>query len=409
MSLSDSYKILGLKPGAEDTAIKKAFRKLAKKYHPDRNPSPDAAKKFQEITDAYEILLKHRPIPYERDPGYARAEEILRRERQKAHQRTERKRREQKEAEERFRKSPLYDMLLLLHYAGRALLILIAIAGVITPVILAIVIDPAALAGTFFFIIIGSFLLWHIYTKRETWFKLGKPNTTWKKLVSYMKKPVAKPSSDRCCYIPNSQADGKPYRIKLIRIKEITVRSFGALDHQASIKQSSTMLVIPRSARAEYIHNICSTLKFLIISLSLFLVPLTSILWRFIAGVLAGITVCYLVQKIAGVKAKTSYLLTPALVIKIVIWLLVMVSISEFGPGIDVELNEYKFIVLAGLIFLLDMLFDLLLGLLPFYQKLFRPLIRQGKILTKLYSEGFQNNIDYPVYSIFFPLFRWIF
>ncbi|XP_034939052.1 dnaJ protein homolog 1 [Chelonus insularis] len=52
----DYYKILGINKGANDDEIKKAYRKLALKYHPDKNKSAGAEEKFKEIAEAYEVL-----------------------------------------------------------------------------------------------------------------------------------------------------------------------------------------------------------------------------------------------------------------------------------------------------------------------------------------------------------------
>ncbi|MEH6941196.1 molecular chaperone DnaJ [Bacillus sp. JJ722] len=56
MSKRDYYEVLGLGKSASKDEIKKAYRKLSKKYHPDINKEADAADKFKEIKEAYEVL-----------------------------------------------------------------------------------------------------------------------------------------------------------------------------------------------------------------------------------------------------------------------------------------------------------------------------------------------------------------
>ena len=56
MDFKDYYKTLGLAPGADDKAVKAAYRKLARKYHPDVSKETDAENKFKEVAEAYEVL-----------------------------------------------------------------------------------------------------------------------------------------------------------------------------------------------------------------------------------------------------------------------------------------------------------------------------------------------------------------
>lgn len=57
MSKADYYQLLGVSRDADSDALKKAYRKLAVKYHPDKNPdNPEAEAKFKEVSEAYEVL-----------------------------------------------------------------------------------------------------------------------------------------------------------------------------------------------------------------------------------------------------------------------------------------------------------------------------------------------------------------
>jgi len=52
----DYYKILGISKNASEDDIKKAYRKLALKYHPDKNKAAGAEERFKEVAESYEVL-----------------------------------------------------------------------------------------------------------------------------------------------------------------------------------------------------------------------------------------------------------------------------------------------------------------------------------------------------------------
>ena len=80
--MMDPYKVLGVAPGASEDEIKKAYRTLAKKYHPDLNPGDKAAaEKMNEINVAYDILTKpgaeryRQAYTYTEEPTYTQEDE----------------------------------------------------------------------------------------------------------------------------------------------------------------------------------------------------------------------------------------------------------------------------------------------------------------------------------------------
>ena len=56
MDFKDYYSVLGVDRQADDKAIKTAYRKLARQYHPDVSKHPEAEEKFKEVAEAYEVL-----------------------------------------------------------------------------------------------------------------------------------------------------------------------------------------------------------------------------------------------------------------------------------------------------------------------------------------------------------------
>ncbi|MFZ4683127.1 MAG: DnaJ domain-containing protein, partial [Terrimicrobiaceae bacterium] len=55
----DYYEVLGIERGASEDEVKKAYRKQAVKYHPDKNPGDhEAEERFKELGEAYEVLME---------------------------------------------------------------------------------------------------------------------------------------------------------------------------------------------------------------------------------------------------------------------------------------------------------------------------------------------------------------
>ncbi len=76
----DFYKVLGVSKDATDDEITKAYRKLARKYHPDVNKTKEAEEKFKDISEAYDVLSKKEDPPeVRRDPSVRHGRRALRR------------------------------------------------------------------------------------------------------------------------------------------------------------------------------------------------------------------------------------------------------------------------------------------------------------------------------------------
>lgn len=91
MAFTDYYKILGISKKATEAEIKKAYRKLARKYHPDLNPNDKVAeKKFKEINEAHEVLSdpKNRKQYDEYGEHWQHAEEYEKAKQQQSYQRS---------------------------------------------------------------------------------------------------------------------------------------------------------------------------------------------------------------------------------------------------------------------------------------------------------------------------------
>lgn len=110
--IPDYYSILEVSPLAEQETIDAAFKRLARKYHPDTSKSPNATKRMQEINEAYEVLKnpKKRKI-YDRSRKFSSAKEHMGEE--AAYRRAEEERRRKHEAEAARRKENIIGLIII--------------------------------------------------------------------------------------------------------------------------------------------------------------------------------------------------------------------------------------------------------------------------------------------------------
>lgn len=102
--MRNPYTVLGIPSGADPQTIRRAYKKLAVEFHPDRNQSPDAAEKFKEVSEAYAVLTNDRErqrYARRRRQEHAAREQFRRQQAAAAQRRSSRRPSETAEAAER--------------------------------------------------------------------------------------------------------------------------------------------------------------------------------------------------------------------------------------------------------------------------------------------------------------------
>jgi len=416
--LEKYYRLLGIPSDADETSLKKAFRQLALKFHPDVNHAPDANARFQELCEAYEVLLRHIKFQTtihtnrhdEPEEGGYSYEDVIREARAAASARARMKYEKMKAEKELFEQSAWREVFLFFNYAGRLLAIPIILVLFAVPVYVAITDEAAMFFALGFFWIIAGFLTLHIYSSRKTWFRQGK--FRWKirdfrKLFDF--SPITDNPVDDCFYCKGEKANSKPHTVSFQKIREIILQNSGVYQHTASYKRKFKDLVIPRSAKARKVHFVQSAIKITSLLASLIFVPYPDFIWRFIFGLFLGLALSTLYLWITRTRSKVSYLLNTFLLIKISLWMLIIISQSTLYPGFILVSQLYTPAYIVILIIFGDMVLDLVLKIFPFYKKVYQPLIPQGQVIEKLFKEGYQSYPDVPVWSTIYPLFVWFF
>lgn len=412
------YQILGIGTDADEKTLKKAFRKLALKYHPDVNKAADAKERFQQLCEAYEVItrnIKHKSTVRtdqqhnEEQPDYT-YEDVIREARQAAYHRAKMKYEKMKAEREMFEQGNIREILLFFKYAGRVMAFPLIIFLFVMPVILLFKEGFLPFLILLFMWIIGGVLLMQMLNNRKTWFRQGK--FKWKlrdfrKLFDF--SPITSNPTADCYYCRGKKADGKSHNITFHKIRDVKIQNQGVYQHYVKYNSKFKDVVVPRSAKARKVHAAHNFITIITLVLSMVFVPYPDMIWRFCFGLFSGILLSCLLMLLTGTRSKVSYLLNYFLLIKISLWMLIIISQTTLYPGFILKSTDFTGFFVVVLFFFGDMILDLILKLFPFYHKIYLPLLPQGPVIDGLYRQGYQSYLDIPVWSTIYPLYTWFF
>ena len=130
------YRILDLKPGVSEAEVKKAYRKKAQEYHPDKNKSADAKDKFLAIQEAYQVLTSPPAPKKKRYSPEDLADELEKRFKNEERERLKEKIRiKRQEEHQKMLNSPLYKFFVRFKRVVSYLTVGIAANMILTPII----------------------------------------------------------------------------------------------------------------------------------------------------------------------------------------------------------------------------------------------------------------------------------
>jgi hypothetical protein len=396
---SEYYKILGLTPNASTSEIKKAYRRLAKRYHPDISASREDHQRFLQIKYAYEQLLFprssldttiHTPPPREE-----KHEDIRNKVRDKARTQREKRKQEQESLNEYLTEMGYKDLLAAAIITGK---ILILCSLVAFPVIALLIFNPFSIVLLLAFILLTATVI----IRKNDFFKSEKFPYLQKKIY-LLKNKQAKLST------PCSFASGQPAEENLsqtlyfMQIKGVTMKSRGLHDQHISYNRIHEMIVLPRSRKAFYAHTAYALINILSILFSLLFLDISSYLWRVIIGCFIGLSLSYGLLSLLHVSASSSFLITRVFLMKIAVYLSVITALTSFQHG-DIIAGPFIRVTIVIILFLDPLIENLLKKPAP--ELLTRPLLKTSPKIKSLIKKNFQYHMDIPAWNLMYPIVK---
>lgn len=413
MKKKDCFAVLELSDKASEAEIKKAYWNLAKRYHPDVNKEPGAHERFIAINEAYEYLLSLSPsdLFYNADDETYTEEErtyfdtYQQKVRQRAEQKAQMRYQEFLRQEQAYKESGLYDAGILLKIVFHFTLFPLTIFLFAGPFLLEFKNSDAQFTFLIFGYALAIFLILYVAFNTKHFFTFDTLYYTPKRIAQIFRH--TQPSDVECWYTKNMHANAKPYLIELLLLKDIRLKSNGFRQHQANYIDESAKIAVPRSQKAFIVHAYVIAIKMVALLACLLFFPCTSMVWRFVFGLIIGFLISQTVLWINNTKSSVSYLLTVDLLIRFGLWFCLLVSISDFNISpFDVRTHSFiYFLVVVMVLFdcLIMQFNSMILG-----NKAFKPLLKQYKPVEERAKTAYKLYEDIPVVSFLYPLLKWI-
>ena len=417
--MKDYYAVLEIGTDSTESDIRKAYRRLAKQYHPDVNKAKNAHEKFIEISEAYEILINHsqqHKVPFatatteEQNANDYRANEEFERFRQEAREKAEQQEKMRyetfKKQHEAFQKSGINDLALFFTMIVRIAIIPLFFFLLLLPIHVALHNEWTMI---FLFLITWPFagiIAWYVYGKRKQYFMPGKLYYTPERIKQIYSE--INPTEQKCYYCPSKPADAKPYKLDLLKLKDLKVKSGGFRQHNANYINENAAILVPRSRNAFIIHSVNTGIKIASILSCLVFLDISSLVWRIIIGMVIGGLISSLILLFTWTKSNVSYLFSFGTLFRIGVWIFIIAQISHFSiEPFNINTSDYIYFIITAIVLFDCFLMQLVIFAFRKYSS--KPITKQYADANQKFKDGYRVYNDVTVISVVYPLFKWIF
>ena len=418
------YKILGLKENATGEEIKRAYRRLAKKYHPDVNKSHDAQQKFVEIAEAYEILTNPtvsiktktgKTTYYQQSSYYNSAQKTYEEQLREQQEAERRKKKRDKRAYEKLvreikylKEVRLFNLALFYHLLRNNGAMLLGILLIVIPVVISLFTEIWLIIISSPFIVTGIWIINFVTKNSKENAEFQHFDFSHWNLKNLLNHKFESTKNEHCWFTKNNIANAKPYRYLLYKVKQKEIHSAVKKHKLLSYGSKLRRVNIPRSKKAWTVHQAATFIKISAILTSIFYLNLPSLLWEIIIGTFVGGIISSSMFLITRVRSNIWHLVNISNILRLAVFIYIVFSYTVLIPNTSVYIPEFPYAQLLLSILMLEMFLYMIVNSFP-ASKFNAPIFKIYPKAASLYSDGFRIGNGFAVLTYFYPLMKWFF